>query len=116
MKFNWNWVTGRQATGPLQKDEDKTIFGFIFAHLEVFLLIGMGFMIYALFNTFTQFVADHALFIHEPDRWSFARTLIFGLMGVEVLLALAITLVAFAVNLPHLGSVDLENFSGLKAL
>ncbi|NJO00288.1 MAG: hypothetical protein HC880_00225 [Bacteroidia bacterium] len=89
MKFNFKWAAGRQATGPLQKDEDNTIFGFIFAHLEVFLLIGMGFMIYALFNTFTQFVADHALFIHEPDRWSFARTLIFGLMGVEVLLALA---------------------------
>ncbi|NJO01445.1 MAG: hypothetical protein HC880_06915, partial [Bacteroidia bacterium] len=62
---------------------------FIFSHLEVFLLVGMGFMIYALFNTFTEFISQEAVFIREPDRLAFAQTLIFGLMGVEVLLALA---------------------------
>lgn len=49
----------------------------------------MAFMIYALFHTFTQFISEKATFIEVSQRLQFARTLIFGLMGVEVLLALA---------------------------
>ncbi|MDX2306307.1 MAG: helix-turn-helix domain-containing protein [Microscillaceae bacterium] len=90
MKFLFSgWGTGRQAKVSQSNSEDNTIFGFIFNQLEVFLLIGMGLMIYALFNTFTEYISAEAVFISAPDRLTFARTLIFGLMGVEVLLALA---------------------------
>lgn len=75
--------------GNSQKTEDNSVFGFIFQNLETFLLLGMGFLIYALFNTFTSYIAKNASFIEDADRWAFAQTLIFGLMGVEVLLSLA---------------------------
>ncbi len=87
IKNKHSWEENPQNRSRI-RDEDS-IFGFVFQHLEVFLLIGMGFMIFALFNTFTQFIYEQATFIKEPERLRFARTLVFGLMGVEVLLALA---------------------------
>ncbi|NJO02891.1 MAG: hypothetical protein HC880_15495, partial [Bacteroidia bacterium] len=75
MKFPFSLLgLSRQAKEPKTEPEDNTIFGFIFSHLEVFLLVGMGFMIYALFNTFTEFISQEAVFIREPDRLAFAQT------------------------------------------
>lgn len=65
------------------------IFDFVFRNLETFLIIGMAFLIYALFHTFTEYVASQATFIEVKQRNQFAFNLILGLMGVEVLLALA---------------------------
>jgi hypothetical protein len=91
-----SWLSGVLA--PLLKPKSKqenpdlqedSIFGFIFQHIEIFLLIGMLFLIYALFNAFISYTSENAHFIKPEDRDMFSKTLIFGVMGVEVLLTLA---------------------------
>lgn len=71
-----------------QNNESK-IFTFVFANLEVFLLLFTGFLVYSIYNLFTSHVSKHAVFVAEPDRLTFASMLIFGLMATEMLLALA---------------------------
>ncbi len=97
LQYLKNLYKGTSKIMPLQTEhaqnapnEEKSLFDFIFQHLDIMLLFGMCFMIYSIFDTFTRFVQENAHFIKDPkDRNPFAFSLIFGLMFVEVLLSFA---------------------------
>ena len=73
MNFLKNLFKGTEKKQPLQANlqnnsqDDQTIFGFIFKNLDTALLFGMCFLIYAVFDTFTKFVQDNALFIKNLE-------------------------------------------------
>jgi cytochrome c biogenesis factor len=94
LQYFKNLFKGTSKNMPLQTDnaqtEEKSLFDFIFQHLDIGLLFGMCFMIYSIFDTFTRFVQENAHFIkNTEERKPFAFSLIFGLMFVEVLLSFA---------------------------
>lgn len=87
MKFNF-WRKSAHTPTP-STPQNLGLFGYLFARIEILLLILMAFMAYNMHTLFVDYVSKNATFIGDKTgQFYFATRLIGSLLLVEIILAL----------------------------